>query len=167
MVKNPRWKRQLTLSVRVERLARELEALVPELKDSLEAENPYLTVLSSAAKTLERATAAIRALIERAKPGRPLGGDLRSMLEGTSPLMSLLGSRLILAGSSKAAARPPSAGAQALAALLEDPEREFQAEEIARRLGCSVPSARTTLNRLVRSGHAARPVPGRFRAIRH
>ena len=39
-----------------------------------------------------------------------------------------------------------------------------QAAEVAQRLGCSVPIARTTLNRLVQSGHATRPAAGRFRA---
>lgn len=166
MVRNPKWKRQLALSVRLEKLARELEGLVPELEAALDAENPYLPMLAPAAKSLERAASAIRVLLERAKPGHPLGGDLRSILEGTSPLMSMLGSRLVLAGSAQRAARPPSAGAQALAVLLQEPEREFQADEIAERVGCSVPIARTTLNRLVRSGHAARSAPGRFRAIR-
>jgi DNA-binding MarR family transcriptional regulator len=62
------------------------------------------------------------------------------------------------------ASRTPSAGAQALAVLLEDPKRKFQAAEIAERLGCSIPIARTALNRLVQSGHASRPTAGRFRA---
>jgi DNA-binding IclR family transcriptional regulator len=60
----------------------------------------------------------------------------------------------------------PSIGAQALAILLERPAATFEAAEIARRLGCSIPVARTTLNRLVKSGHAARAGAGRFRAGR-
>jgi hypothetical protein len=91
-------------------------------------------------------------------------GDFTAALEGTSPLMSLLGSRVILARTGSETPRRPSAGAQALALLLEDPKRTYEAAEIAERLGCSVPSARTTLNRLVQSGHATRAAAGRFRA---
>jgi predicted ArsR family transcriptional regulator len=40
----------------------------------------------------------------------------------------------------------------------------MDAGDIAARLGCSVPAARTTLNRLVKSGHAMRTAPGWFRA---
>jgi hypothetical protein len=58
----------------------------------------------------------------------------------------------------------PSAGAQALAMLLEDPSRTFEAAEVADRIGCSAAVARTTLNRLVQSGHAA--AAGRFSAKR-
>jgi hypothetical protein len=71
---------------------------------------------------------------------------------------------VVLAGAGGARARRPSASAQVLAILLETPERPFDAKEIARRLRCSEPSARTTLHRLVQSGHAVRPAPGLFRA---
>ncbi len=119
---------------------------------------------ASNARSLERAASAVRALVERANPDR-LVGQIRALLEGTSPLMSMLGSRVVLArNSSPAEPRTPSAGAQALAVLLEDPARAFAAREVAERLGCSVPIARTTLNRLVHTGHARRVAPGRFRA---
>jgi DNA-binding IclR family transcriptional regulator len=79
--------------------------------------------------------------------------------------MSLLGSRVVLALRTRSETpRKPSAGAQALALLLEDPKRAYEAAEIAERLDCSVPIARTTLNRLVQSGHATRVAAGRFRA---
>jgi hypothetical protein len=44
--------------------------------------------------------------------------------------------------------------------LLEKLATIFEAAEIARRLGCSIPVARTTLNRLVKSGHASRAGAG-------
>jgi hypothetical protein len=80
--------------------------------------------------------------------------------------MSLFGSRVVLARTGGEAATTPSTGAQVLAILLQNPVRTFSANEIAQRLGCSAPIARTTLNRLVRSGHATRPAAGRFRAKR-
>ena len=50
--------------------------------------------------------------------------------------------------------------------LLEEPSRTFEAAEVAQRIGCSAAVARTTLNRLVQSGHATRAAAGRFRARR-
>lgn len=164
MRKRTRLVRQTELSVRIQKLTGEVEGLVPELKPLLEDDDVHRYLLVSAARSLERAASAVRKLVDRGKRDR-LEGDLSSMLEGTVPLMSMLGSRIVLAGGGGAAApRSPSAGAQALAVLLEDPSRAFAAGAIAKRLGWSVPIARTTLNRLVQSGHARRIAPGRFRA---
>jgi predicted ArsR family transcriptional regulator len=71
---------------------------------------------------------------------------------------------VVLAGKAGGPPRPPSAAARALAVLLEYSDRSMDAGDIAARLGCSVPAARTTLNRLVKSGHAMRTAPGWFRA---
>jgi predicted ArsR family transcriptional regulator len=73
-------------------------------------------------------------------------------------------SRVVLARTGSETPRRPSAGAQAIALLLEDPKRTYEAAEIAERLDCSVPIARTTLNRLVQRGNATRVAAGRFRA---
>src|SRR6266536_2340723 len=151
MTKRSRVVRQVSLAVRIQRLAGETEKLVPEVKAAL-GDDVTRPLVASAARSLERAASAVRAL---AGPDRH-AGDLRAVLEGTSPLMSLLGSRVVLARAGRDTRRTPSVGAQALALLLEEPARTFEAAEIAERLGCSVPIARTTLNRLVRSGHAVR-----------
>ncbi|HJW75878.1 MAG: hypothetical protein A2V77_23680 [Anaeromyxobacter sp. RBG_16_69_14] len=161
MKRRARLAQQAHLTVRIQRLTREIEELVPEVKAAVGGDDDGL--LASAAKSLERAAVAVSSLAGQGRPDR-LGGDIRAVLEGTSPLMSLLGSRVVLASTGSDERRTPSAGAQALAVLLEEPERAFEATEVAERLGCSVPIARTTLNRLVRSGHATRPVAGRFRA---
>ncbi len=163
MRKRTRLLRQTELSVRIQKLTGEVESLVPELKPLLEEDDVHRFLLVSAARSLERAASAVRALVDRGRRDR-LEGYLGAMLEGTSPLMSVLGSRIVLARGGGAEPRRPSAGAQALAVLLEDPSRTFAAGEIAERLGWSVPIARTTLNRLVQSGHARRVAPGRFRA---
>ncbi len=164
MRKRTRIARQTELSVRIQRLANDVESLVPELKPLLEDGDVHRFLLVSAARSLERAASAVRKLVDRGERDR-LEGDLSAMLEGTVPLMSMLGSRIVLAaGRGAAEPRPPSAGAQALAVLLEDPSRALAAGTIAERLGWSVPVARTTLNRLVQSGHARRVAPGRFRA---
>ncbi len=162
MTKRSRVVRQASLAVRIERLAGETEKLVPEVKAAL-GDDVTRPLVASAARSLERAASAVRALADGGRPDRH-AGDLRAVLEGTSPLMSLLGSRVVLARAGRDTRRTPSVGAQALALLLEEPARTFEAAEIAERLGCSVPIARTTLNRLVRSGHAVRGAPGRFRA---
>jgi hypothetical protein len=152
--------RHAQLASRIQRLTREVERLVPEVEAALASGSSEL--LAEPSRSLARAAAAVRSAVER-RHAVALRG-IRAGLEGTSPLMSLLGSRIVLAPASREAPRPPSAGAQALAMLMEEPERTFDAAEIAERLGCSVPVARTTLNRLVKSGHAARAAAGRFRA---
>ena len=154
--------RQMRLSVRIQQLTGEIEKLVPDVKASLG--NGHSRFLASASKSLERAATAVRALADHAPPSRLVEGDFMAALEGTSSLMSLLGSRVVLARTGSEIPRRPSAGAQALALLLEDPKRTYEAAEIAERLDCSVPIARTTLNRLVQSGHATRAAAGRFRA---
>jgi len=164
MTTRPALGRLVHVSNRIQQLTREIENLVPEVRAALAQANQHGYVLASASKSLERAAAAVRALVERQRP-RPSEFDIRAILGGTSPLMSLFGSRVVLARTgNKTTKTTPSTGAQALAILLENPARAFEAKEIAKRLGCSVPIARTTLNRLVRSGHATRPTAGRFRA---
>jgi hypothetical protein len=162
MKKGARSARSAQLVVRLQRLTREIEELVLEIETAL-ADGYDSNLLSPGVRSFERAAAAMKALVGRANP-RQLTDEIRGVLEGTSPLYSLLRSRLVLAGAGRGTSRTPSVGAQALAILLEQPGRTFDASEIAERLGCSVPIARTTLNRLVRSGHATRPVAGRFRA---
>jgi hypothetical protein len=160
--------RHVGLALRIQRLASEIEKLVPEVKAALSNESELRYPLAPAAQSLERAAVAIRVLTERTKasgPGAELSAELRAeILGGTSHLLSLFGSRVVLSRVGKDQPQPPSAGAQALAMLLEEPQRAFEAAEVAARLGCSVPIARTTLNRLVQSGHATRPAAGRFRA---
>lgn len=154
--------RRARLQLEIQRLTREIEKLVPELAAALD-DSYDSRLLAPAVRSLERAASAARAIVDAANPGR-VPDEIRAVLEGTSPLLSVLGSRLVLAGGSRGAAPAPSIGARALAALLEEPGRALDAREIAGRIGCSVPIARTTLNRLVRSGHAVRPAAGRFRA---
>ncbi len=164
MRKRARLLRLTQLSVRIQRLANEVERLVPELKSALAGDDEHRHLLESGVRSLVRAASAVRALVGRGRPDRVVR-DIREMLEGTSPLLSMLGSRVVLArGGDRSEPRSPSAGAQALAVLLEDPSRASSARAIAERLGWSVPVARTTLNRLVQSGHARRVAPGRFRA---
>jgi hypothetical protein len=164
MTTRPALGRLVQISNRIQQLTREIENLVPEVKAALAQANQHGHVLSSASMSLERAAAAVRALVERQRP-RPSEFDIRAILGGTSPLMSLFGSRVVLARTgNKTTKTTPSTGARALAILLENPTQAFEAKEIAKRLACSVPIARTTLNRLVRSGHATRPAAGRFRA---
>lgn len=158
-----RFVRQARLSLRIQRLTSEVERLVPHIKRAQGGDDSYGPLLASAARSLERAAVAVRALAEE---GRKPGDLPAILLEGTSPLMSLLGSRVVLSRAGRRAPAPPSAGAQALAMLLEDPSRTFDAAEVAARIGCSAAVARTTLNRLVQSGHAARAAAGRFRARR-
>jgi hypothetical protein len=148
------------LSLRIQQLVSEIEKLVPELKAAVTQEDGSRFLLSSASRSLVRASGAVRALVEKGRGVEGLSGSL----EGTAGLMSLLGSRVVLTAAGSLTPRTPSAGAKALALLLEEPARSFEAAEIAQRLGCSVPIARTTLNRLVQSGHATRPAAGRFRA---
>jgi hypothetical protein len=150
---------------RIQQLTREIERLVEDLRRTPpgEGDPPIRGLLGPAAKSLEQAARAVRTIIDEGK-GTDYYGDLRAILQGTSPLMSQLGSRVVLARVEAGAPSKPSTGAQALAVLLEDPARAVGATEIAERLGCSVPIARTTLNRLVESGHAARAGRGRFRA---
>ena len=147
------------LSLRIQGLTAEIEKLVPEVR----AEGGQRHLLASAALSLERAAVAVKRLVGAARPAES-GRHLAAVL--TSPLLSFLGSRVVVARSGTDAPATPSAGAQALAILLEDPKRVVGAAEIAHRLGCSVSIARTTLNRLVKSGHAVRPSAGRFRARR-
>jgi hypothetical protein len=163
MTKRARVVRQASLSVRIQRLTREVEKLVPEVKAALETHDPARHLLAAAATSLERAAAAVKALADAGRPEHH-SGELRAVLEGTSPFLSLLGSRVVLARAGGAAPRKPSAAAQALALLLEEPTRTFETVEIAEQLGCSVPIARTTLHRLVQGGYATRAAPGRFRA---
>src|SRR5215831_3516397 len=168
MTTRPALGRIVHISNRIQQLTREIENLVPEMKAALAQANQHGYVLASALKSLERAAAAVRALVERQRP-RPSEFDIRAILGGTSPLMSLFGSRVVLARKGNKTTKTktktrPSIGAQALAILLENPAQAFEAKEIAKRLACSVPIARTTLNRLVKSGHATRPAAGRFRA---
>jgi hypothetical protein len=166
MKKRTRAPSKAALAVRIQRLTYEVEKLVPELKTALASDTdpPTRGLVISAVSALERAATAVKRLVDESSPHGP--SALREILEGTSPLMSLLGSRVVLAraGGSTPTPATPSAGAQALAVLLEDPSRTFEAAEIAERLGCSTPVARTTLNRLVQSGHATRPAAGKFRA---
>ena len=145
--------------VRIQSLTREVENLVVELK----AGPPAKGLLAPSARSLERAAKALRAVTEEGKPVADYA-DLRAVLEGTSPLMSQLGSRVVLAALGAQSATKPSSGAQALAFLLEEPGRSVDAGTLATQLGCSVPMARTTLNRLVQSGHAVRASRGNFRA---
>src|SRR5215472_5315930 len=166
MTTRPALGRLVHVSNRIQQLTREMENLVPEVKAALAQANQHGHMLSSVSKSLERAAAAVRALVERQRP-RPSEFDIRAILGGTSPLMSLFGSRVVLARQGDKTTKTktrPSIGAQALAILLENPAQAFEAKEIAKRLACSVPIARTTLNRLVKSGHATRPTAGRFRA---
>lgn len=150
------------LLLRLQRLTHEIEELVPELKTVL-TDGSDSRQFEPAALSLQRAASAAKAVVESANPRR-LPEEIRAVLEGTSPLLSFLGSRLVLKRKGRSLSARPSIAAQALAVLLEDPAREFDAAEVAKRLDCSVPIARTTLNRLVRSGHASRPSAGRFRA---
>jgi hypothetical protein len=157
--------RQVALAERIQRLALEVEKLVPLVRSALAGESATRAVFAAGARSLERAARAVRALADDGRP-IPLPGAVSGILEGTSPLMSLLGSRVVLVrAGERAPARAPSIGAQALALLLEKPAA-LEASEVASRLGCSVPVARTTLNRLVQSGHAVRAGEGRFRARR-
>lgn len=166
MKKRARSPRTALLSVRIQRLTHDVEQLVPDIKAALadDTDVPGRELIIPAVTALERAATAVKRLVDENRPKEPSG--IRAILEGTSPLMSLLGSRVVLARAGGGTASPPapSVGAQALAVLLEDPSRTFEAGEIAERLGCSIPVARTTLNRLVQSGHATRPAAGRFRA---
>lgn len=155
--------RQSRVALRIQRLASAVEKLIPQIKRARGSDDGYAPQVASAARSLARAATAVRALAEEGRHGRDLPAIL---LEGTSPLMSLLGSRVVLSRAGRGPPAPPSAGAQALAMLLEDPARTFDAAEVAERVGCSVAVARTTLNRLVQSGHAARAAAGRFRAKR-
>lgn len=158
-----RFVRQARLSLRIQRLTAEVEKLIPQIKRAQGGDDSYSPPFASAARSLERAAGAVRALADE---GRHPGDLPAILLEGTSPLMSLLGSRVVLSRAGRRAPTPPSAGAQALAMLLEDPSRTFEAAEVAERIGCSAAVARTTLNRLVQSGHAVRAATGRFRARR-
>src|SRR5258708_7636945 len=141
--------RQMRLSVRIQQLTGEIEKLVPDVKASLG--NGHSRFLASASKSLERAATAVRELVDRAPPGRLVEGDFTAALEGTSSLMSLLGSRVVLAQTGSETPRRPSAGAQALALLLEDPKRTHEAAEIAKRLDCSVPIPRPPLHPLLQT----------------
>jgi hypothetical protein len=158
-----RFVRQARLSLRIQRLTAEVEKLLPLIKRAQGGDDLDGTLLASAARSLERAAGAVRALAEE---GRHRGDAPAILLEGTAPLMSLLGSRVVLSRAGRRAPAPPSAGAQALAMLLEEPSRTFEAAEVAERIGCTAAVARTTLNRLVQSGHAARAAAGRFHARR-
>jgi hypothetical protein len=162
MKKSARIVHQAQLAARIQRLTRELEELVEEIEEA-RGDDDARFLLAEPSRSLARAVSALRAAVQEGRPDRR-PGSIRDVLEGTSPLMSLLGSRIVLSQVGREAPRPPSAGAQALAALLEDPARTFDAAQIAERLGCSVPIARTTLNRLVKSSHATRLAAGRFRA---
>ncbi len=147
------------LSVRIQSLTGDVEKLVPEVRQALEAGDPAARFLvASASKSLERAAVAVRALTQGIRD------PTLDAVPGAATLISLLGSRVVLSGRKGVKPSPPSAGAQALAMLLEDPARSLNATEVAARVGCSVPIARTTLNRLVESGHAVRRGPGQFRA---
>jgi hypothetical protein len=158
-----RFARQARLSLRIQRLTAQVEKLVPQIKRAQAGDTSYGPPLAPAARSLERAAGAVRALAEERRPA----GELPALLlEETSSLMSLLGSRVVLSRAGHGAPPPPSAGAQALALLLEDPSRTFQAAEVAERIGCSAAVARTTLNRLVQSGHASRAAAGKFGARR-
>jgi hypothetical protein len=157
--------RQMNVLWRLQRLTNEVERLVPDVRAALAEPEEHRSLLASAASALHRATGAVRTLVDQSA-GPKAGSELSAFLEGTSPLMSLLGSRVVLASAGRQPAPPPSIGARALARLLEEPERAFEAPEIAKHLDCDVPVARTTLNRLVKSGHATRPTAGRFRARR-
>lgn len=160
--KRRRLARQAWLAVRLQDLAGQIEKLLPEVRAVIGGEGERAPV-ASAARSLERAASALASAAGRARHGAMPEG-ISELLEGTSPLLSLFGSRVVLAGAAGGSPPRPSAAAQALAVLLEEPKRSFEAAEVAMRLACSVPAARTTLNRLVRSGHADRPAPGRFRA---
>ncbi|HVO18742.1 MAG TPA: hypothetical protein VMU15_05770 [Anaeromyxobacter sp.] len=150
------------LHLRLQRATREVEGIVSALRTAL-AEGAELRVIEPAARSLQRAAAAALAVVAGAGPGG-IPDEVRAVLDGTSPVFSFLGSRLVLAGHGGAAPPRPSVGARALALLLEEPGRALGAAEVSRRLGCSIPVARTALHRLVRSGHAARPAAGLFQA---
>lgn len=151
--------RSAQLVLRLQRLTREVEELVPDL-EAVVTDTYDTASLGTAARSLQRAADAARAVVGGAR----VPDEVRALLEGTSPLISFFGSRLVLAGKAQNRPSTPSVVARALAVLLEDPRRSLDATEIATRLGCSVPIARTALHRLVRSGHATRPAAGRFRA---
>jgi hypothetical protein len=155
--------KQVSVAARLQELAAQLELLIPEVKAALEGQEPHAALVTSAARTLTRAAEALSALVAEAKPG-PMPTEVRALLEGTTPLMSMLGSRLVLSGQPGGPPKAPSAAAQALAVLLEDPKRTFTAAEVAAQLELTEPVARTTLHRLVQSGHATRPAEGKFRA---
>lgn len=154
-------KRRIALTDRIQRIAKEIEGLLPEVKAAVGEGMPPAGLMAGPARTLERAATAIRVVVD--EHGTDAGSELRDILSGTSPLMAIIGSRVVLTGQ-KESRQAPSAGAQALALLLEHPEQTFDAGEIAERLGVSVPAARTTLNRLVQSGHATRKAKGQFKA---
>jgi hypothetical protein len=157
--------RSAQLLLHMQRLTREVEELVPDLEDAL-TDSFDTASLGTAARSLQRAADAARAVVEGARPGR-VPEEVREMLEGTSPVFSFLGSRLVLARKAGNKPAAPSVAARALAVLMEDPKRSFDAAEIAGRLGCTIPIARTALHRLVKSRHATRPSAGRFRAKSH
>jgi len=138
------------LAQRLSSVTLDLERLVTEIKAALGGGDEGRRLIALEAKPLARAAAALETLI----------GHQASSTAGLDAVF-----RLVLSQRTHDKAPPaPSASAQALAMLLEAPERTFDAAEVAERLGCSVPIARTTLNRLVTGGHAVRVSPGKFRA---
>ena len=143
------------LSERVRRLSAEAEKTFQEAKAALERSDARgRWTLAQATRALGRAAAALETLVTQSEKREPRPG-----------VPSLL-SRLVLVNAKRARPPAPSVSAQALAMLLEDPSRSFEATEVAEHLGCSVPIARTILNRLVNSGHADRVELGRFQARR-
>jgi hypothetical protein len=154
--------RAAALALRVQQLTAEVERLFVEAQVLTKRGELEAGLLAEPARSLQRAAAALAAVASSGSGER--SRELKAVLEGTSALMSAIGSRVVLSGVSAGPAAAPSAGARALAMLLEAPDREFDAAEVASRLEVSVPAARTTLNRLVKSGHARRRGVGRFGA---
>ncbi|HKD39573.1 MAG TPA: hypothetical protein VKB87_04700, partial [Myxococcaceae bacterium] len=76
MTTRPALGRIVHISNRIQQLTREIENLVPEMKAALAQANQHGYVLASPLKSLERAAAAVRALVERQRP-RPSEFDIR------------------------------------------------------------------------------------------
>ena len=162
-----------SLQTRMQALAHEMETLVPELKEAVSKPPAKddrlfarfeLAEIHRTAKALVRAANAIQALV-RDRTAAGTRSSRRDFMDPDSfPIGLALRTRMVLSRTGGRSQGPPSIGARALALLLEDPGASFDANEVAERLGCSAPVARTTLHRLVESGHAERVETGRFRA---
>src|SRR5215470_10943044 len=118
----PRVVRQVQLYERMQRLTSEVEALVPLLRSAPGNDGTFGPLLVSASRALERAAKAVRAVAGDGRPSLPgdvlPAGFVTGILEDTSQLMSLLGSRVVLARTGeRAPASTPSIGALALAIL--------------------------------------------------
>lgn len=143
-------KEDAVLAMRIMNLSLEVEQLAHRLRVARDSGRKQ-PLLGPAARSFDRACSALRAILLDAPEGQVPGA-----------WTALPGARVVI--DRTGAERQPSTAARTLALLLEERERSFDAREVAEHLGCSEPVARTTLNRLVQSGHARRDEPGRFRA---